>query len=94
MWTAAGIAASIALAVFAWRRSFARQANYYAEEIYGMTPLAHRRYAVTGIVLAMLFAVAYGVPLPVVPLLAVLAVVWILYAASFVRGFSGEDEGR
>lgn len=92
MWTAAGLILSGGLALAAWFRSSARHANYYADEVYGMTRSVHLRYAATGLALLMLFAAAFVVPLPVVPLLAVTVVAWILYGASFVRGFSAEDE--
>lgn len=66
--------------------------NYYAGDVYGMTPLTHRRYAAAGLLFVAIFVAALFVrSIPVVPLLAALTVLAIFYFSSFVRGFSDEE---
>lgn len=88
-----GLVLALLAAAFAWRRSTLAPANYYERDVYGMTPRSHRRYALVMLVFAVAFALGYFVrALPAVIVMGVFAVVAILYAASFVRGASGEDE--
>ena len=91
MWIAVGLIVSSLLAVGAGLRSRA-PAGHFDGEVYGMTPAAHRRYAVAGVVLAVLFALAFVVPaIPVIPTLAVTLATAIFYAASFVRGAEPDE---
>ena len=69
------------------------RAGYYERSVYHLTPLAHRRFAALSAAFALAFAVALALPaVPVGWLLALYAFVFIFYATSFARGFSGEDE--
>ena len=93
MWNLIGLLASLALAAVAWRRSIRPAGNIFERDVYGMSPRTHRAYAATGLGFAVLFTVGivWGA-VPAVPILAIFAVIAILYASSFVRGASGEDE--
>ncbi|MDP9110848.1 MAG: hypothetical protein M3M96_04375 [Candidatus Eremiobacteraeota bacterium] len=93
MWYLIGLAASLGLAIAAWRRDPRRAANPFEREVYGMEIRTHKAYALAGAAFAALFAAGLVWPnMPAVPILAVFAVFAILYWASFVRGASGEDE--
>ncbi len=85
---AIGTLAALALAVTAFMLSRRTAGHPYAEEIYAMTPQKHRRYAMLGILFALALAAAHALHLPTVPLVAVLTLVIVLYATSFLRGFS------
>jgi hypothetical protein len=76
IYTAIGMAGSGALATFSYLRSRRTGTSYYAEA-YGMTPATHRNYAIAS---AGFFALFLG-----------LALLSILYATSFLRGFSDQD---
>ncbi|MGZ3498221.1 MAG: hypothetical protein ACXWNK_05210 [Vulcanimicrobiaceae bacterium] len=93
MWSLIGAILALAVSGFAWQRSRSPKATFYERDVYDMTPAVHRRYAVASLAFAILFIVGAAWPrVPAVPLLAVYAVVAILYLASFVRGATGEDE--
>ncbi len=53
-----------------------------------MTPRKHRRYAALGLLFALAIAAAEALHLPTIPLDAVLTLVIVFYATSFLRGFS------
>jgi hypothetical protein len=66
-----------------------RVRSFYAAEVYGMTARSHARFAALSAVFVALFIVAALMPaLPAVPLLAVYALLLVLYGASFARGSS------
>lgn len=95
MWPAlSGVVLSLGLALAAWLRSRARTRTYYEDEIYGMTPGAHRRYALFFAAMGAPFAAGLVLTSIFVEELAgtVLAIGAILYGATFLRGASGEDE--
>lgn len=93
MWHLIGLAASLGLAVLAWRRDPQRSGNPFERDVYGMERRTHQAYALAWLGFAGLFAAGLvWSNLPAVPILAVFAVLAILYCASFVRGASGEDE--
>jgi hypothetical protein len=52
----------------------------------------HRRFAALSSVALLGFFVALRWPFIVLPLLAIYTLAFVLYASSFARGFSGEDE--
>jgi len=82
------ILAGIALAVAAFAASRRNEGHPYAEEVYAMTPRAHRRYAALGLLFALSIGAAFFLHLPTVPLVAILTLVIVFYATSFLRGFS------
>jgi hypothetical protein len=90
MWAVSGLALSLFTAGFAWWRSSQAGRNYYAADVYGMTPAAHRRYAIICGAFAAVFLAALFIPLPTVPLLGACVLVAIFYFSSFARGFSDE----
>ena len=93
MWSLIGAIAAFVVSAVAWQRSRASTSTFYERDVYDMTPAIHRRYALASLVFTMLFIAGAVWPrVPAVPLLAVYAVIAILYLASFVRGATGEDE--
>ncbi|MDQ2663062.1 MAG: hypothetical protein M3Y18_03375 [Candidatus Eremiobacteraeota bacterium] len=91
-WSIAGLLVAALLAGVAWSRSGARSDTPFERDLYAMTAPVHRRYAATGAVFFVLFAISLRIPGAAVPLLAALVTVAIFYAASFARGYTGEDE--
>jgi hypothetical protein len=57
-----------------------------------MTARSHRRFAALCVAFAASFALALRYAELTVPLLAVFTLLFVLYASSFARGFSGEDD--
>lgn len=93
MWNLIGLAASLGLALLAWRRVSRDTGNPFQRDFYAMGSGEHRGYAVAGLGFAALFAAGLmWSAVPTIPILAVFTVAAILYGASFVRGASGEDE--
>lgn len=92
MWSAVGlILCAILLAIALWKSRRAT-GSYYEREVYGMTPRTHRAYVSLSLLFAGAFAAAYFTAvIPVVPLLAAYALVFIFYFSSFARGFSDEE---
>jgi hypothetical protein len=91
MWTALGIAVSLAVATAAWLRSRVA-GGYYDADTYGMTSQTHIRYAWCGLALALLLLASLFIPaIPVIGLLAVCVLVAILYLSSFLRGAQADD---
>lgn len=92
MWAALGLVLALFTAVFALVRSAGRSSNYYEQDVYGMTPVLHRRYAVVSLLFALAFAISFFEPaVPSVPVLGGFAVLFIFYFSTFFRGFSDED---
>ncbi len=93
MWNLIGAAVALFTTALAWRQSRA-PGGFYAEGVYGMGPSVHRRYALA----SLAFAIAFGIALALhatfagLVVLAVYAVVAILYYSSFVRGASDYHE--
>jgi len=91
MWRLAGLLLAITSAAFALGRARAR-GGFYDREVYGLTPAAHRRYALIFAAAAIYFAAALALrALPDVVPLGALAALAIFYAASFVRGASDDE---
>jgi hypothetical protein len=90
MWAGVGLVLSVLLLVVALRNA-AAGANEYAREVYYMTKRTHLGFGLAGAAGIVLFTLAYFTRLASVPLLAVFALLSILYFSSFARGFS-EDE--
>lgn len=89
----AGLALSVTGGLIALNRSRARAArSFYAVDVYHMTVRSHRRFALLSGVFAVGFFAALRWPVLDVPLLAVYVLALVLYASSFARGYSGEDE--
>lgn len=88
-----GALLAIAGGAFAWQNARVKRASFYATEVYNLTARGHRRFALASGIFALVFIVdrlTWNVV--AVPLLALYAVLAILYGASFVRGATGEDE--
>jgi hypothetical protein len=66
--------------------------SFYAADVYHMTPRSHRRFAVVSSAFGVGFLLALRWPVLNSPLLAIYTLLIVLYASSFARGFSGEDE--
>jgi hypothetical protein len=61
--------------------------------VYGTTREGHLRFTLASAAFVAAFTVCAFMPkVPPVPILAVYTVLLILYAATFVRGATGEDE--
>lgn len=90
VYDAIGLVFSLAGAALGLLRG--RRASFYAEQVYHMTDRSHRTFAGVSLAFAGGFVIASRLPSVAVPLLAVYVLLLILYAASFVRGYSGEDE--
>jgi len=92
MWAIVGIVlCMLVLAVAVWKSKHGG-GSYYERQIYGMSARTHRVYGGLSAVFALLFASALlSARLPVIPLLAAYALLFILYFSSFVRGFSDEE---
>ncbi len=74
-------------------RSRANAGSSYQEATYGMTARSHRRFALVSGFFALVFVAGiFWETVPTLPLFALFTVLAILYAASFVRGATGEDE--
>lgn len=80
--------AGAALAFFRGRRV----TSFYANDVYHMTERSHRRFAWASIAFTGAFAIALRFDALAVPLLAMYVLAFILYASSFARGYSGDDE--
>jgi hypothetical protein len=92
MWSAAGLVLCVVVIVVSARKSKRAQGGYYEREVYGMTARTHRAYAAVSAIFAALFAASFAVSsIPVIPLLAAYALVFIFYFSSFARGFSDEE---
>ncbi|MBV8066430.1 MAG: hypothetical protein JO113_00530 [Candidatus Eremiobacteraeota bacterium] len=91
IWSLIGLAVALLVAAAAWRRS-RRAGGFYDAQVYGMTPAAHRGYAVVSLVAAAYFAAAYALALQTAGIagLALYALIAVFYATSFLRGASDE----
>jgi hypothetical protein len=87
-----GAALSCGAAAVAFLRSRAARGSSYAEGVYHMTERSHRRFAALSTAFGAGFLAASRWPGFVIPLLAVYTLLLVLYASSFARGFSGEDD--
>jgi hypothetical protein len=92
-WSIAGVLLSLALAVFALTRS-RTPGGFYDAEIYGMTPVSHRRYALVAVCFALVFAATLALHAGALALwtFAAMTVVAVLYLSSFLRGFTEDDD--
>ena len=87
---AGAIVALLGALLAAWLR---RRHSFYATEVYAISDRTHRRFIFMSLAFAFVFALlAWRWQAAASALLAVYAVLSILYFSSFVRGASGEDE--
>jgi hypothetical protein len=91
VYTLLGLGLSIAGGVLALTRGRAPR-SFYATDVYHMTMRSHRRFALLSAAFASGFLMALFWPVLAIPLLAVYTLLLVIYASSFARGFSGEDE--
>jgi hypothetical protein len=73
-----------------WRSRAPR--SFYAADVYHMTRRSHRRFAALSVAFAAGFGLALRWPNAMLPLLAVYTLALILYASSFARGFSDDED--
>ena len=92
LWSIVGLVTSLAVAALALTRSNA-PGGFYDADVYGMTPLVHRRYGVIALVFALSFV-------GTILLRASGAVFWLLasavlfdlfYLTSYLRGAHEDD---
>jgi hypothetical protein len=86
-----GLALSLGGGALAFWRGRAPR-SFYAADVYHMTRRSHRRFAALSAAFGAGFLVSLRWPVLNLPLLAVYTLLLVLYASSFARGFSGEDE--
>lgn len=80
-------------AVLAYRNARVTSRSFYATQVYNVTARGHMRFAWTSLSCAIVFLIdRLFFNTIAIPLLALYAVLAILYGASFVRGATGEDE--
>ena len=93
MWNLLGSVVALFTAALAWRQSRA-PGGFYAEGVYGMGPSHHRRYAAVSLAFAVASGIAFALRATFAGLiiLAVYAVIAILYYSSFIRGASDHHE--
>lgn len=92
MWNGIGLALCCILIAFALWKTKSGGANYYEQDVYAMTIRTHSAYAFISTAFAGLFLAAYFISgVPVIPLLAAYALVFVFYFSSFARGFSDEE---
>jgi uncharacterized membrane protein len=91
IWSLIGLAAALSVAAVAWRRS-RRSGGFYDSGVYGMTPAAHRSYAIVSLLAAAYFAATCVLALSTAGIagLALYAFIALFYATSFLRGASDE----
>jgi hypothetical protein len=93
MWAWIGLGSALLGAASALWYLKSRATSFYEREIYGTTRAAHFHFVQISLAFAIVFTISTLIPkLPAVPFLAVYAVLLILYAATFARGSTGEDE--
>jgi hypothetical protein len=85
-----GLLLSLSGAALALTRRAPR--SFYAADVYHMTLRSHRRFAATSGAFAGGFLGALRWPVLDLPMLAVYTLLLVLYASSFARGFSEDDE--
>lgn len=91
LYALAGLLASLAGTALALARARGGR-SFYAADVYHMTQRSHRRFAAASAVFGAGFLIALRWAMLTIPLLAVYALLLILYLSSFARGFSGEDD--
>jgi hypothetical protein len=92
-WAWIGLGCALLGSYLGLRRSKATTRTFYEQEVYNMTPASHRRFAQVSLGFAALFAIGTLTPkIPAIPVLAMYTLILILYAATFVRGATGEDD--
>ena len=93
MWNWIGAALAGFCTLLALRYARRPSGSFYEVTVYGMSARSHFRFAALSASFTLLFLLGNRwARLPTLPLLAVYTVLALLYAASFVRGATGEDE--
>ncbi|MBV8600122.1 MAG: hypothetical protein JO359_01020 [Candidatus Eremiobacteraeota bacterium] len=93
MWAVIGLILAVLGAALGASRARKNEGGYYDAQVYHMTAVSHRRFSIASIAFAALFALVGALPLvPAWPLVAAYVVFFVLYASSFARGATGEDE--
>jgi hypothetical protein len=93
IWSAVGLALSLAIAAVAWRRTRSK-GGFYDSEVYAMTPQVHRRYALLSLAFAVYFAGTLALHLAPAGIagLVLYALIAVLYATSFLQGAPDRHE--
>lgn len=88
---AAGLLICAGTAASAGWRAVRGSRNVYANEVYGMTPGTHARYAAAGTMAGCVCAAAWLRPeVPETAAFALAVLLSVFYFTSFLRGFSDE----
>jgi hypothetical protein len=89
MWAWIGAAVAALGAFLGMRNARGPSSDPWAAGEYGMTPRSHARFAAVSAVFCVAFvAGAFLQRVPVLVLLAIYALLFVLYASSFARGSS------
>lgn len=92
-WNLTGACCAFVLALFAYTRSRAR-GGYYDADVYGMTPVIHRRYAFAALGWGLGFTAATIAHAGTIGLwlFAPFVVFALFYLTSFLRGAHEDDD--
>jgi uncharacterized membrane protein len=89
MWAWIGVGLAALGALLGLRNARAPRLDAFAASEYAMTARSHARFAALSALFAAAFVAAAWQPaVPTLPLLAIYVLLFVLYAASFARGFS------
>jgi len=91
LYTLLGLVLSLGGGVLAALRARAPR-SFYAADVYHMTARSHRRFAALSAAFAAGFLLGLRWTVVAIPLLAVYTLLLVLYASSFARGFSHDDD--
>jgi hypothetical protein len=93
MWSLIGIILALAGATLGLARSRTDKPGYFEHEVYTLSAISHRRFAIASLGFAAGFAVLGAFPiLPIFPAFAAYVILAVLYITTFARGAQGEDE--
>jgi hypothetical protein len=93
IWALIGMLLAVVLAIAAGWFAEHPPTNAHASGTYAMTPQTHRIFAgISGTFALFFMGTAWRAQESAPPLLAIFVLVVILYASSFARGATGEDE--
>jgi hypothetical protein len=91
LYTLAGLVLSLGGGVLGGLRARSPH-SFYAADVYHMTARSHRRFAALSAAFAAGFLLGLHWTGIAIPLLAVYTLLLVLYASSFARGFSHDDD--
>jgi hypothetical protein len=93
MWALIGIILALGGAALGLARSRTDKPGYFEHEVYTLSAISHRRFAIASLAFAAGFALLGAFPiLPIFPALTAYVILAVLYVTTFARGAQGEDE--